>query len=71
MADRLNHEAVGLVRLTARCLEEITMELNDLITELQAKLDDADLALDAENVDEAREALRAAKDMLDAEFLRD
>ena len=47
------------------------MELVDLITELQAKIDDADLALDAENVDEAREALRAAKDLLDAEFLKD
>ena len=47
------------------------MELVDLITQLQAKLDDADLALDAEDVDGAREALRAAKDLLDAEFLRD
>ena len=47
------------------------MELVDLITQLQAKIDDADLALDAENVDEAREALRAAKDLLDAEFLKD
>jgi hypothetical protein len=47
------------------------MELVDLITQLQAKIDDADLALDAENVDEAREHLREAKDLLDAEFLKD
>ena len=47
------------------------MELVELITELQAKLDDADLALDAGNVDEAREALRAAKELLDAEFMKD
>ncbi len=52
-------------------MKEKRMELNDLITELQGKIDDADLALDAGNVDEAREALRAAKDMLDAEFLKD
>ncbi|GAI70922.1 unnamed protein product [marine sediment metagenome] len=47
------------------------MELNDLITQLQAKLDDADLALDAEDVDGAREHLREAKQLLDAEFLKD
>ena len=47
------------------------MELVDLITELQAKIDDADLALDAENVDGAREHLREMKDLLDAEFLKD
>jgi len=45
------------------------MELNDLITELQGKIDDANIALEAKEKDEAREHLRAAKDMLDAEFL--
>lgn len=47
------------------------MELVDLITELQGKIDDADLALDAEHVDEARASLREAKDLLDDEFLKD
>jgi len=47
------------------------MELEDLITQLQAKLDDADLALDAGNRDTAREALREAKSLLDDEFLTD
>lgn len=47
------------------------MELVDLITQLQGKIDDADLASDAENVDEARGHLRDAKDLLDDEFLKD
>ncbi|MBA7664248.1 hypothetical protein ES703_72305 [subsurface metagenome] len=47
------------------------MELENLITELQAKLDDADLALDAGNRDTAREALRDAKQLLDEEFIKD
>ncbi len=47
------------------------MGLENLITELQGKLDDADLALDADNVDEAREYLREAKKLLDDEFLKD
>ena len=52
-------------------LKEKRMELVELITQLQAKLDDADLALDAEDVDGAREHLRVAKQLLDAEFLKD
>lgn len=47
------------------------MELEELITQLQLKLDDAALAVDAENVDEAREHLKAAKQMLDDEFIKD
>jgi Tfp pilus assembly protein FimV len=47
------------------------MELENLITELQGKLDDADLALDGGDVDEAREYLREAKALLDDEFLKD
>ncbi|GAJ10823.1 unnamed protein product [marine sediment metagenome] len=47
------------------------MELEDLITQLQAKLDDADLALDAEDREGARGHLREAKDLLDDEFLKD
>ena len=47
------------------------MELEDLITLLQAKLDDADLALDAGDRDKAREELRDAKNLLDEEFLKD
>lgn len=47
------------------------MELVELISALQDVIDDADVALDAENVDEAREQLRQAKSLLDAEFLKD
>ncbi len=47
------------------------MELVDLIRELQKEIDAADLALDAGHVDEAKEHLRVAKQMLDAEFLKD
>jgi len=47
------------------------MELEELITQLQAKIDDADLAIDSEDRDEAREHLRAAKSLLDDEFLKD
>ncbi len=44
------------------------MELENLITELQAKLDDADLALDVEDKDKARRHLREAKKLLDDEL---
>ena len=47
------------------------MDLKDLISELQRVVDEADVALDAEHVDEAREHLRQAKSLLDDEFLRD
>ena len=47
------------------------MELEQLISELQIELDAADVALDAGNVDEAREHLRAEKDLLDNESLAD
>ncbi|GAI96974.1 unnamed protein product [marine sediment metagenome] len=47
------------------------MELKDLITQIQSKLDDADLALDAEDVDGARVHLRDAKSLLDDEFAAD
>lgn len=47
------------------------MELNDLITQLQAKLDDADLALDSGDPHAAREHLREAKQLLDDEFIQD
>lgn len=45
------------------------MELEELIRRLKAKLDDAELAADAGNRDEARDHLRFAKDLLDEEFL--
>lgn len=48
--------------------KEKRMELENLITELQAKLDDADLALDAEDRDRARRHLRAAKQLLEDEL---
>lgn len=51
-------------------LREKTMELNELITQLQAKIDDADVALDAGDVDEAKASLREARDLLDDEFLK-
>lgn len=44
------------------------MELKDLIKALKTILDDAELAADAGNRDEAREHLRFAKDRLDEEF---
>ena len=47
------------------------MEIVDLIRELQRILDEADVAADAGNVDEAREHLRAAKALLDDEFLKE
>jgi len=47
------------------------MELVDLITKLQENIDDADLALDGEDVDTAREHLRAAKSLLDDEFMKE
>lgn len=47
------------------------MELEDLISELQGILDEADVALDAGNKDTAREQLREAKSLLDDEFLKD
>ncbi len=47
------------------------MDLVVLISDLQAILDVADVCLDAGNVDEAREHLRAAKSLLDDEFVQD
>ncbi len=47
------------------------MELEDLITQLQTKLDDADLALDAGDRDKAWEHLSEAKRVLEDECLHD
>lgn len=47
------------------------MELEDLITKLQAILDDAKVAWNTGSVDEAKECLRAAKQLLDDKFLKD
>jgi hypothetical protein len=47
------------------------MDLAVLIRDLQRIIDEADVALDAEHVDEARVHLSEAKDMLDAEFQKD
>jgi len=47
------------------------MELDDLIMELRRIIDEAGVDSDAGNVDEAREQLRTAKDLLDEEFLHD
>jgi len=47
------------------------MELKDLIQELERHMDSADIESDAGHVDEAREHLRQAKDILDEEFLND
>ena len=43
------------------------MELKDLISELQGEIDDANIALEAKEKDEARKHLRAAKALLDDE----
>ena len=45
------------------------MELVKLIQELDILIGEADLAADAGNVDEAREQLRKAKELLEVEFL--
>jgi hypothetical protein len=47
------------------------MELEELIRELGSLIDEADLAADGGNVDGARELLRTAKSLLDAEFRKD
>ena len=45
------------------------MELVELIQELDNLIGEADIAADAGNVDEAREHLRKAKELLEDEFL--
>ena len=45
------------------------MELEELIQELENLIGEADMAADAGNVDEAKEHLREAKDLLEVEFL--
>jgi len=47
------------------------MDTQVLIRDLQRILDEADTFLDAGDVDEAREQLRAAKQLLDDEFIKD
>lgn len=47
------------------------MELADLIRELEIILDSADVAADAGDESQARGYLRAAKKLLDAEFIKD
>lgn len=47
------------------------MELLVLVRELKRIIDEADVALDADNVEESREHLREAKALLDDEFLND
>ncbi len=45
------------------------MEIEALIRELENLIGEADMAADAGSVDEARELLRNAKELLEAEFL--
>lgn len=47
------------------------MELADLISELLRIMDAADVAADAGDTEQAKGYLRAAKDLLDAAFLKD
>ena len=47
------------------------MELEELIRELDNLIGEADLAADVGNVDEAREQLRKAKELLEDEFLKE
>ncbi len=49
--------------------KEIKMELVELIQELENLIGEADMGADAGNVDEAREQLRKAKELLEVEFL--
>jgi len=45
------------------------MEIEELIQELENLIGEADMAADAGKVDEAKEHLRKAKELLEAEFL--
>ena len=45
------------------------MELEELIKELDYLIGEADIAADAGNMDEAKEHLRKAKELLEDEFL--
>ena len=45
------------------------MEIEELIQEMENLIGEADMAADAGDVDEAREHLRKAKELLEAEFL--
>jgi len=47
------------------------MDLEDLIRELDNLIGDADTAADEDSVDESRNYLKKAKEILDAEFLND
>ena len=51
--------------------KERKMELDDLIMELRRIIDEAGVASDAGEVDEAREQLRTAKELLEDEFLNE
>jgi len=70
--DDCSSKASGGSGKNAGCrLKEKTMELKDLIKQLKMKLDAAELASDIGNKEEARVHLRAAKCLLDEEFLKD
>ena len=47
------------------------MELEELIQKLENLIGEADMAADAGDVDEAREHLRKAKELLEDEFLKE
>ncbi len=47
------------------------MELEELIQELENLIGEADMAADGGDVDEAKEQLRKAKELLEAEFLKE
>jgi len=63
---------MGVLHFFKRSItKEKIMDTQVLIRDLQRILDEADTFLDAGDVDEAREQLRAAKQLLDDEFIKD
>lgn len=71
MADSRGKAPGGFRRLPAGQIRDRKMELDDLIMELRRIVDEAGVASDAGEVDEAREQLRTAKELLEDEFLND
>lgn len=71
VAGRSSEAPGGYRRQPAGRLKERTMDIQVLIRDLQRILDEADVALDAGNVDDARVHLSEAKKLLDDEFVAD
>lgn len=71
MAESSGEAPGGSRRHAGSRLKEKTMELKDLISELERILDRAGVAAAAGDESQARGYLRAAKQLLDDEFIKD